>query len=373
MRRERVNVKKRLKTLTIIVMAAVMIFGGLTMTSISGEPVYGASSDKATVYVTMSVKGDIAVADGKVMAEVPVEVKADNGMTTIDAVMEAFHKAYKPEGYQCGEYVTKLWGIETGNTLFFINNLSITSGVKYEPVKDGDRVTASVNGDDKYYSDYYSYFDQNRVTGVIGTDVTLMLKGFMGMTQNAEPEAVKGAQLGIVTKDGFQKLEGVTTDEDGRVVVTLDQNIFEAGQTYLLSAKGTVATTATDWSAEGTPVVNVDAPLIAPICRITVDSRLAGGVKATKITSIKAKASKGKISLTWKKSAGYKVDGYQIWKSAKKTGTYKKIASVKSKSFIDGKGLKKGSRYYYKVRGYRAVDGKAVYTQWSAKVNGKAK
>ncbi len=73
----------------------------------------------ATIYVTMSVKGDIAVADGEVMAEVPVKVKTADGMTTIDAVMEAFHKEYKPDGYLCDQFVSKLWGIETSNTLFF--------------------------------------------------------------------------------------------------------------------------------------------------------------------------------------------------------------------------------------------------------------
>lgn len=205
-------------------------------------------------------KGDIAVADGEVMAEVPVKVKTADGMTTIDAVMEAFHKEYKPDGYLCDQFVSKLWGIETSNTLFFINNLSITSGVKSEPVKNGDRIIASVNADDKYYSDYFSYFGKTAITGITGGSVTLCLQGFMGMTQNADPQAIPNAELGIVSEDGFQKLDGIVTDQDGKVVIQLDKDTFQAGKTYYLSARGTVPTTATDWNTAGNPAVNVDGP-----------------------------------------------------------------------------------------------------------------
>ena len=68
-------------------------------------------------------------------------------------------------------------------------------------------------------------------------------------------------------------------------------------------------------------------------------------------TKLKAKAGKRKVTLSFKKATGGKK--YEIYRSTKKTaGSYKKIKSTASNKFID-KNLKKGKRYYYKVRTVR--------------------
>ncbi|MEG1725975.1 MAG: fibronectin type III domain-containing protein, partial [Anaerovoracaceae bacterium] len=102
------------------------------------------------------------------------------------------------------------------------------------------------------------------------------------------------------------------------------------------------------------------------------NAKLVKGVKATKILAAKAVAKKGNATVTWKKSPGYKVDGYQIWKSSKKTTGYKMMAKRTGQKYKNTYGLKAGKTYYYKVRGFRAIDGQTVYTKW-AKVNVVAK
>ena len=78
-----------------------------------------------------------------------------------------------------------------------------------------------------------------------------------------------------------------------------------------------------------------------------------------------SKSGKTAVKIKWKKIAG--ANGYQIYRATKKTGTYKKVATVKkgSKVSYTNKKLKKGKTYYYKVRPYRTVSGKKQYGAFS--------
>ena len=74
-----------------------------------------------------------------------------------------------------------------------------------------------------------------------------------------------------------------------------------------------------------------------------------------------------KLVLTWKKSRNAK--GYEIYRRIGTTGSYKKIATVKSGSTLKytNTGLKKGTKYYYRIRAYSYNTlGNKVYSGWSA-------
>ena len=85
--------------------------------------------------------------------------------------------------------------------------------------------------------------------------------------------------------------------------------------------------------------------------------------KAPTIKSLK-KSGKKAIKITYKKVSG--VSGYQIYMSTKKKSGYKKIATLSSKksSYTKGK-LKKGKKYYFKVRTMKKVSGKYRYSSFS--------
>ena len=89
-------------------------------------------------------------------------------------------------------------------------------------------------------------------------------------------------------------------------------------------------------------------------------------------SGVKAKGKGSTITLSFKKSA--KASGYEIYRSAKRNGKYKKAATLKSGKKIKKifKKMKKGT-YFFKVRAYQKVNGKKVYTGYSKVVRGVSK
>jgi len=107
---------------------------------------------------------------------------------------------------------------------------------------------------------------------------------------------------------------------------------------------------------------------------IAAAEKIKAGVQATTIKASTVAGVKKGVKVTWKKSKGYKVDCYEIWRSTKKSSGFKKTFTTTSGSKTSYTNTKttKGTRYYYRVRGVRTVDGEKVYTKWSNKCYRKA-
>ena len=74
------------------------------------------------------------------------------------------------------------------------------------------------------------------------------------------------------------------------------------------------------------------------------------------------KSSSTSLKIVWSKVSG--TSGYQLYRATKSSGTYTLIKSTTSYQFTNSN-LKKGSTYYYKVRAYKLVGTKKVYSGWS--------
>lgn len=84
-------------------------------------------------------------------------------------------------------------------------------------------------------------------------------------------------------------------------------------------------------------------------------------VNATKL-KVSASAKKGSVTVSWNKNE--KADGYQVYRSTKKASGFKSIKTT-IKTSLKNTSVKKGSKYFYKVRAYKTVGGEKFYSSWS--------
>ena len=235
----------------------------------------GAAPD-ATITLTVSVRGVLASDnDGGVMLCRPVTVKdADsNGTLSVDEALVAAHKAYNQEsGYvfsDLGGYsaITKIWNVDTMNTLLAKNHVGLTGSMTAETVQDGDALSVSVNKDDLYYADWYTYFTESEKAVAPNEEFSLTLVGHFGMAYMPEDlidTPIANVSVGTWESGSFVPLSEKVTDNAGKVTLS-----FPTSGTYYVTASGTVPDEVTiNWSTYETGVV--DCPIIAPGCIVTV-------------------------------------------------------------------------------------------------------
>ena len=102
-----------------------------------------------------------------------------------------------------------------------------------------------------------------------------------------------------------------------------------------------------------------------------IEAKVIASVESLKIKA-SSKLYKGKkIRVNWRVADGdaSMITGYQVYKSTKMNSGYKFMGKTQ-KSYMDNKkNLKKGKRYFYKVRAYIDVDGERYFSDWSNKAN----
>ncbi|MDY3240180.1 MAG: transglutaminase domain-containing protein [Anaerovoracaceae bacterium] len=82
----------------------------------------------------------------------------------------------------------------------------------------------------------------------------------------------------------------------------------------------------------------------------------------------KSESGKRSMQITWTADGiglPEDVDGYEVWKSTSRDDGYTLSISTPKTSYKNTSGLKKGTRYYYKVRAYKQIGEKRIYSAWS--------
>ena len=124
--------------------------------------------------------------------------------------------------------------------------------------------------------------------------------------------------------------------------------------------------------APAQPAPALSTSTSAPAAQTTAQPAAPKNNKKVKVAS--AKAGKKSIKVTWKKVKGIK--GYQIqYSTNKKFKKGNKTITVKSKKSTSAtiKKLKSKKKYYVRMRTYKIVNGKKVYSAWSKAKSVKVK
>ncbi len=201
----------------------------------------------------------------------------------------------------------------------------------------------------------YAFLDCTSLTSItIPNTVTIIGNGaFMGCT-NFKDVYYTGS------KEEWDKVS-ICEFNDDLTKATIHYDYIVDGPTPQPPTPSQPVTPPSNQQPEVPSVTQPTTPATAPTTQATTT---VSKPKSTKIK--KATGSKKAIALTWAKVSGVK--GYEVqvaadkkFKKNKKTVTIKKQKTTKTTV----KKLKAKKKYYVRVRTYKTVNGKKVYSSWS--------
>lgn len=93
-----------------------------------------------------------------------------------------------------------------------------------------------------------------------------------------------------------------------------------------------------------------------------------GRMKFIAKSKLTKRDGKRAVRISWNVPNGMELDGFQVFRSMKKNKFGEKpYFTTKKNTYINTKNLKNGKTYYYKVRGFKEINGLTIYTDWSTK------
>jgi len=194
-------------------------------------------------------------------------------------------------------------------------------------------------------------------------------------------EDAKTELADIATKAFTKEMAKLIADAKAALATTYNAAEYSAEGLAKIAEILSTLDTATSKKAVATKTVAARKAIAAVDETLEAEALAAAAEKATKIASVEglkikasSKAGKGWIKVQWKVTGNTDyVEGYQLYKSTKAQTGYKKCITTTKTSFKNTKNLKKGTRYFYKVRAFVTVDDVKYYSDWSNKANRYAK
>lgn len=239
----------------------------------------------------------------------------------------------------------------------------------------------------------YSFFDQDSYETTTGNAVTVTLNKEDGYDENSQPLIGKAVNETITVSKDSSVIKTAVTDENGAASLSFDEagtytitseRYDEEGLCVNSRAYATITVTdpgsdspAVNTPAPGTPTPSADAPQITPsptpdASQITPspapDASGSTVKKPAAPQKVKATVTNKRVTLSWKKVKDAK--GYIISRSKKNKKNFKPFASTKKTTIT--KKLKKG-KYFFKIRSYKTVNGKKIYSKYSKTLSVKIK
>ena len=192
-----------------------------------------------------------------------------------------------------------------------------------------------------------------------GNNVALdKINGALAKIRDAELKAVKDAITAIPVNPSIEN----------KAAIEAARKLYDA-----FVAEYTVYDGFNDYNAAAAVTNFRELALAEATIEVMSEDDAIAAVEGIKLTA-SSTAKKGSITVKWTVTGdAAAADGFQVWKSTKMNSGFKKAFTTTKTSYKNTKGLKKGTRYYYKVRAYKVVDGKNVYSDWSNKAYRVAK
>ena len=286
------------------------------------------------------------------------DVTSGSAKVTVPTLPEAYDAEYAAEGLtnvsvENGTLKYNATGVKPGQYTLNVTDKSS----KYVPFSTSftlttDNVVAAYNNDVK------------APALVAAKDV--QADDFTNFVKNIQKVSVNGKEYAASGKGAVKLINA-----DGTLVTTADALKAEGTYNIVVTATGynktleftytnksdTTATKPSDATTATKPAATTTAtkPAVKPVKKVTVKKQ-----------TVKVKAGKKKLTVTWKKDKN--VSGYQIKIATKKNFKGAKTYTVKSyktyKKVI--KKLKAKKKYFVKVRAYKTVGKSKVYGAYSA-------